>query len=236
MPVYCWAYAAYVGLRGERRRPAPSGIDARDLITRWCRCCEPATRWGGPTSLDWRRKRLPQHPDAEIILSCPGLGLQLGARVLAEVGDDRARFADARRPDGIRRLLAHSTPPRPGWLARRRPAQPLSSAERAVCPDREGGAPVVLEAHPPVELRLGMGAGSPVAPQLAAQRDPEPAPAALFVIPSVPIIGRCGRPVPQPQPSLVDLVVVTMVITRPRPARHQPIPRSLEQIDRLHTN
>jgi transposase len=38
----------------------------------------------------------PQHPDAEIILSFPGLGLQLGARVLAEVGDDRARFAAAR--------------------------------------------------------------------------------------------------------------------------------------------
>jgi transposase len=38
----------------------------------------------------------PQHPDAEIILSFPGLGVQLGARVLAEVGDDRQRFADAR--------------------------------------------------------------------------------------------------------------------------------------------
>ncbi|MFF2353189.1 IS110 family transposase [Kitasatospora sp. NPDC058115] len=38
----------------------------------------------------------PQHPDAEIILSFPGLGTQLGARVLAEIGDDRARFADAR--------------------------------------------------------------------------------------------------------------------------------------------
>ncbi|MFF3054916.1 IS110 family transposase [Streptomyces sp. NPDC057909] len=38
----------------------------------------------------------PQHPDAEIILSFPGLGVQLGARVLAEVGDDRGRFADAR--------------------------------------------------------------------------------------------------------------------------------------------
>ncbi|MFG2758044.1 IS110 family transposase [Streptomyces wuyuanensis] len=35
----------------------------------------------------------PQHPDAEIILSFPGLG----ARVLAEIGDDRKRFADARR-------------------------------------------------------------------------------------------------------------------------------------------
>ncbi|MET9896061.1 IS110 family transposase [Streptomyces sp. NPDC006465] len=38
----------------------------------------------------------PQHPDAEILLSFPGLGIQLGARVLAEIGDDRQRFADAR--------------------------------------------------------------------------------------------------------------------------------------------
>ncbi|WUW67796.1 IS110 family transposase [Streptomyces sp. NBC_01455] len=38
----------------------------------------------------------PQHPDAEIILSFPGLGTQLGARVIAEIGDDRQRFADAR--------------------------------------------------------------------------------------------------------------------------------------------
>ncbi|MFI6448896.1 IS110 family transposase [Kitasatospora sp. NPDC050543] len=38
----------------------------------------------------------PQHPDAEIILSFPGLGTQLGARVLAEIGDDRKRFANAR--------------------------------------------------------------------------------------------------------------------------------------------
>jgi transposase len=38
----------------------------------------------------------PQHPDADIILSFPGLGVQLGARVLAEIGDDRQRFSDAR--------------------------------------------------------------------------------------------------------------------------------------------
>ncbi|MEF9880855.1 IS110 family transposase [Streptomyces sp. P9-A4] len=37
----------------------------------------------------------PQHPDAESILSFPGLGTQLGARLLAEIGDDRNRFADA---------------------------------------------------------------------------------------------------------------------------------------------
>lgn len=37
-----------------------------------------------------------QHPDAEVYLSQPGLGTVLGARVLAEFGDDPDRYADAR--------------------------------------------------------------------------------------------------------------------------------------------
>jgi transposase len=37
-----------------------------------------------------------QHPDAGIITSFPGLGSLTGARVLAEIGDDRSRFQDAR--------------------------------------------------------------------------------------------------------------------------------------------
>ena len=37
-----------------------------------------------------------RHRDAEIYLSQPGLGTILGARVLAEFGDDRHRFADAK--------------------------------------------------------------------------------------------------------------------------------------------
>ena len=37
-----------------------------------------------------------QHPDAGIITSFPGLGPLTGARVLAETGDDRSRFHDAR--------------------------------------------------------------------------------------------------------------------------------------------
>jgi transposase len=37
-----------------------------------------------------------QHPDAEIYLSQPGLGAVLGARVLAEFGDDPNRYADAK--------------------------------------------------------------------------------------------------------------------------------------------
>jgi transposase len=41
-------------------------------------------------------KHFEQHPDAEIITSLPGLGSLTGARVLAEIGDDRSRFANAR--------------------------------------------------------------------------------------------------------------------------------------------
>lgn len=37
-----------------------------------------------------------RHPDAEIITSQPGLGDILGARVLAEFGDDKTRYADAK--------------------------------------------------------------------------------------------------------------------------------------------
>jgi transposase len=37
-----------------------------------------------------------QHPDYKVITSFTGLGDVTGARVLAEIGDDRARFADAR--------------------------------------------------------------------------------------------------------------------------------------------
>jgi transposase len=37
-----------------------------------------------------------RHPDAEIVLSQPGLGAVLGARVLAEFGDDPQRYADAK--------------------------------------------------------------------------------------------------------------------------------------------
>ena len=47
-----------------------------------------------------------QHPDAEIYLSQPGLGRILGARVLAEFGDDASRYADAK----ARRNYAGTSP------------------------------------------------------------------------------------------------------------------------------
>ncbi|QYG94207.1 IS110 family transposase [Iamia sp. SCSIO 61187] len=40
--------------------------------------------------------RFDQHPDAKIIRSLPGLGMTLGARVLAEFGDDPNRYRDAK--------------------------------------------------------------------------------------------------------------------------------------------
>ena len=60
-----------------------------------------------------------KHPDAKILLSFPGLGPLTAARVLAEIGDDRTRFIDARalkayagaspvtRASGKSRVVAH---------------------------------------------------------------------------------------------------------------------------------
>jgi hypothetical protein len=42
------------------------------------------------------------HPDAEIVLSQPGLGRILGVRVLGEFGDDPARYASAQSPQELR--------------------------------------------------------------------------------------------------------------------------------------
>jgi len=41
-------------------------------------------------------EHLRQHPDATILTSFPGVGELTAARLLGEIGDDRARFADAR--------------------------------------------------------------------------------------------------------------------------------------------
>ena len=68
-----------------------------------------------------------RHPDAEIYASQPGLGVILGARVLAGFGDDRTRFADAKarknyagtspitRASGKKKLGWPATPATSGW-------------------------------------------------------------------------------------------------------------------------
>lgn len=42
------------------------------------------------------REHFERHPDATVISTFPGMGSLVGARVLAEIGDDRGRFTDAR--------------------------------------------------------------------------------------------------------------------------------------------
>ncbi|HWG64507.1 MAG TPA: IS110 family transposase, partial [Streptosporangiaceae bacterium] len=57
------------------------------------------------------------HPDAEIILSQPGLGPVIGARVLAEFGDDPYRYASAK---ARKNCEDGGVPPRAGGLTRAR--------------------------------------------------------------------------------------------------------------------
>ena len=67
-----------------------------------------------------------RHPDAEIYLSQPGLGPILGARVLAEFGDDPTRYADAKgrkNYSGMARITRASGTRRMGW-----PAPPETAA------------------------------------------------------------------------------------------------------------
>ena len=55
---------------------------------------------------DQVREHFGRHPDAEIYLSQPGMGAILGARVLAEFGDDPGRYRDGK----ARRNYAATSP------------------------------------------------------------------------------------------------------------------------------
>jgi Transposase len=73
------------GVRGHR--PCPGGHPDRAQRT---------DRRDGGTG----RGKFAKHPDAKVYLSQPGLGVVLGARVLAEFGDDKKRDLDAKaRPN-----------------------------------------------------------------------------------------------------------------------------------------
>ncbi|MFI9272589.1 IS110 family transposase [Kitasatospora sp. NPDC052896] len=82
--------------RGEcARRPSTvedtMGHQLTSLMRQLDAACLSADELAEAVEASFRR-----HPDAEIILSFPGIGVQLGARVLAAIGDDRSSFADAR--------------------------------------------------------------------------------------------------------------------------------------------
>ena len=104
----------------RRGRPAARGRSAhrRCASSRWSRrpwaarpspCSASSTPPAPPptNSPQAAIESFDQHPDAEIITSFPGLGPLTGARVLAEIGDDRSRFADAQATQGLRRRRAH---------------------------------------------------------------------------------------------------------------------------------
>ena len=70
---------------------AAYGATVRALAALIATCNEQITALEGPVEACFGR-----HPDAEIYLSQPGLGPVLGARVLAEFGDDPNRYDGAR--------------------------------------------------------------------------------------------------------------------------------------------
>jgi len=67
------------------------GIHLSALLAQYDTTCDAADALAEASIAHFER-----HPDAEIITSFPGLGTLAGARVLAEIGDDRTRFTDAR--------------------------------------------------------------------------------------------------------------------------------------------
>jgi hypothetical protein len=72
-----------------------------------------------------------QHPDAEIYRSQPGLGVILGARVLAEFGDDPDGYADAKARKNYSACHRSPKPPGPnGWFW---PASPATAASATHC-------------------------------------------------------------------------------------------------------
>ena len=102
--------------------------------------------------------RFEEHPDGEILRSLPGLGVVLGARVLAEFGDDPTRY-----PRDVGVLLTHRLPRRTALL-RRPPGQgPDQPAGPPLAREPMGGDPPRLSAVPTALLgtdRLAHGRGS----------------------------------------------------------------------------
>ncbi|MER5619143.1 IS110 family transposase [Streptomyces sp. NPDC002215] len=66
------------------------GIQAKALLAQLNAVCKAVDELAKAVERTFRA-----HPDAPIMLSFPGIGAQVGARLLAEIGDDRTRFATA---------------------------------------------------------------------------------------------------------------------------------------------
>jgi transposase len=78
-------------LRQLSQVEAAFGEQARTLLMQLDAACRAAEQLAQATD-----QAFTKHPDAAILTSFPGVGGLTAARVLGEIGDDRARFADAR--------------------------------------------------------------------------------------------------------------------------------------------
>jgi len=86
----------HTAFAGEQMRQLPRveaafGEQARALVLQLDAACRAAEHLAAATE-----EIFTEHPDAAILTSFPGVGTLTGARILAEIGDDRSRFAEAR--------------------------------------------------------------------------------------------------------------------------------------------
>jgi hypothetical protein len=81
--------------------------------------------------------RLESHPDAKIIRSLPGLGMIVGARVLAEFGDDPNRYANAKCRKNY--AARHPSPAHPADIGSCSPDTPATDGSRT--PATSGPSP-----------------------------------------------------------------------------------------------
>jgi transposase len=117
--ITAWANRLHETFGREQLRQLPDveqalGHHAAALLCQLDAACRGADDLAGAVT-----DALGRHPDAKVILSFPGLGPVTGSRILAEIGDDRTRFADARalrayagaapitRASGKSRLIQH---------------------------------------------------------------------------------------------------------------------------------
>jgi transposase len=91
-----WALRLQAAFRAQQLHQPPlveqaMGQQTTALVIQLAAACRAADQLAEAATTTFRR-----HPDAWLIISLPGLGELTGARVLAELGDDPQRFADAR--------------------------------------------------------------------------------------------------------------------------------------------
>ena len=94
--IEAWAGRLRTIFTGDYLRQLPvveqaMGCQARALVLQLDAACRAADDLAEAAAAAFA-----EHPDAAILTSFPGIGPVTGARVLGEIGDDRARFSDAR--------------------------------------------------------------------------------------------------------------------------------------------